>query len=134
MADISISPNAIKKGANATIHVGFAATAMQAGYAIGRMTTGKFTQVFANSPQSGCNGIALCGCAIDQPFVYVESDSELDFGFSDIQAGKNIYVSETGLTFDVSDIEISGNRIMTIGNVNDDGSVTLQILNGATIP
>ena len=134
MADISITPSAVKKGPNASFQIGIASILITAGDAIGRATDGSYARVFANDALNGCDGIALCGCAIGQPFVFATSDGALDFGFSDANAGKNIYVSETGLTFDITDAEGSGNRVMTIGNVNDDGKVTLKILNGATLP
>ena len=134
MADITITPSNVFKGPSAVSHVATADGAITAGMPVGRTNLGKFGRILANVAVNGCNGIALCDCADGQVFIYVESDTALDLGLTSADRGKNIFISENGLTFNIEDVAVSGNQIMTIGNVNTDGTVTLNILNGTTLP
>lgn len=131
MADISITPANVIKGANAQLILGTASGSLTAGMALGFTSTGAYERCDADTD---CEGIALCNAATGQPIVLVKKDAALDLGIADSNASKNIYVSATGLTFVESEARVTGKKLITVGNVNSDGTVKLEIINGAITP
>lgn len=119
MADITVDPTLVLKGASSQLLQCVSGATITAGKPIYVSPTTNIA-VLADSngapPINACSGMSLNAASTGQILDYVATDALLTLGAATLTAGSAVYLSDTpgGLTMDYTDIA-SGSTVIIVG-------------------